>query len=157
MSFSAFIENSCLLLVMRLLGMVLESKNKELKDAKKLCRADGNCRIGWWFSVGLSLLMTPITLPIVIWSIVTKEQGCPKGACGHSWYKILINPPDVSRKRKNENLMMQYVKMKNKKELKWLIQCEESCWWGIYWSKHANQLALAWPVLVPKLLCSALG
>lgn len=67
---------------------------------------------------GLSLLMTPFTLPMVMQSIVNKEQGCPKGACGHSWYKILINPPDVSRKRKKENLMMQYVKMKNKKELK---------------------------------------
>lgn len=49
------------------------NENNELKDAKTHRRAKGTGRVRLSISVGSSLLMTPFTLHIVIWSIVNKE------------------------------------------------------------------------------------
>lgn len=53
----------------------LENQNNELREAKNLFRADGNYVIWGWFSVGLQLQVTPLTLHLVNRSIANIENA----------------------------------------------------------------------------------
>lgn len=47
------------------------NQNSDLNDTKKLNRAEGNCRVWWWFS--FITTSDPFHLQVVMWCIVNKK------------------------------------------------------------------------------------